>query len=155
MNWNQQMEVHYTNAATPYNSIGSFMDFFGGVTYDHVNYIFADPPYAQVFSSSAEIDHFLLHSWCAFHYFHFDPTLPPSALLCKILLKNLYNWGCNWNKDLFKLVEFTLRPWTFCKVWLDTQILQIVLMNMKKMSHEDMEVCLSSMCCSITYIHLL
>lgn len=41
------MEVHYTNAATPYNSIGSFMDFFGGVTYDHVNYIFADPPYAQ------------------------------------------------------------------------------------------------------------
>ncbi|XP_060216161.1 E3 ubiquitin-protein ligase BIG BROTHER-like [Lycium barbarum] len=47
MNWNQQMEIHYANAAMPYNSIGSFMDFFGGVTYDHVNYIFADPPYAQ------------------------------------------------------------------------------------------------------------
>lgn len=47
MNWNQQTEIYYTNGAMPYNSIGSFMDFFGGVTYDHVNYIFADPPYAQ------------------------------------------------------------------------------------------------------------
>ncbi|KAH0746534.1 hypothetical protein KY290_008245 [Solanum tuberosum] len=47
MNWNQQTEIYYTNGAVPYNSIGSFMDFFGGVTYDHVNYIFADPPYAQ------------------------------------------------------------------------------------------------------------
>lgn len=52
------MEIHYTNGAMPYNSVGSFMDFFGGVTYDHVNYIFADPPYAQVVSSFAGIYHF-------------------------------------------------------------------------------------------------
>lgn len=67
MNWNQEMEIYYTNGAMPYNSIGSFMDFFGGVTYDHVNYIFADPPYAQVFSSFAEIDHF-------FFYIHVVPS---------------------------------------------------------------------------------
>lgn len=42
------MEFHYTNSAMPYNSIGSFMDFFGAMTYDHVNYIFADASYAPV-----------------------------------------------------------------------------------------------------------
>lgn len=42
------MEIHYQNHSMPYNSIGSFVDFFGGLTYDHVNYIFADANYAQV-----------------------------------------------------------------------------------------------------------
>ena len=45
------MEFHYANSAPgmPYNSIGSFVDFFGGLTYDHVNFIFAEAhPYAQV-----------------------------------------------------------------------------------------------------------
>lgn len=44
------MEFHYANSGPgmPYNSIGSFMDFFGGLTYDHVNFIFADAhPYSQ------------------------------------------------------------------------------------------------------------
>lgn len=42
------MGIHYQNQSTPYNSIGSFVDFFGGLTYEHVNYIFADADYAQV-----------------------------------------------------------------------------------------------------------
>ncbi|KAL8527525.1 hypothetical protein ACS0TY_005391 [Phlomoides rotata] len=41
------METHYQNHSMPYNSIGSFVDFFGGLTYDHVNYIFAGANYAQ------------------------------------------------------------------------------------------------------------
>lgn len=52
MSWNQNMEVHYPNQTVPYNSIGSFVDFFGGLTYDHVNYIFADSSYIQVDSMS-------------------------------------------------------------------------------------------------------
>ncbi|CAA0805783.1 E3 ubiquitin ligase BIG BROTHER [Striga hermonthica] len=31
----------------PYNSIGSFVDFFGGLTYDHMNYIFAEANYVE------------------------------------------------------------------------------------------------------------
>ncbi|GAA0151967.1 hypothetical protein LIER_10565 [Lithospermum erythrorhizon] len=43
MNWNNpEMEIQYSNGM-PYNSLGSFVDFFGGVAYDHVNFIFADP----------------------------------------------------------------------------------------------------------------
>ncbi|CAH9083014.1 unnamed protein product [Cuscuta epithymum] len=51
MSWNSEMESQYTDTIMPYNSIGSFMHFFGGVTYDHLNYIFADVPYAQENSS--------------------------------------------------------------------------------------------------------
>ncbi|KAL3828178.1 hypothetical protein ACJIZ3_016980 [Penstemon smallii] len=47
MSWNSQMEVYIQNHSMPYNSIGSFEDFFGGLTYDHVNYIFADANYFQ------------------------------------------------------------------------------------------------------------
>ncbi|XP_073050796.1 E3 ubiquitin-protein ligase BIG BROTHER-like isoform X2 [Primulina eburnea] len=47
MSWNTQMDVYYQDHSMPYNSIGSFVDFFGGLTYDHVNYIFADVPYVQ------------------------------------------------------------------------------------------------------------
>ncbi|KAL6563941.1 hypothetical protein OROHE_005181 [Orobanche hederae] len=47
MSWNPQMDVHYQNHSMPYNSIGSFVDFFGGLTYDHVNYIFADANYIE------------------------------------------------------------------------------------------------------------
>lgn len=52
MNWNLPMEADNQNHAMPYNSIGSFVDFFGGLTYDHVNFIFADAPYAQVHYSN-------------------------------------------------------------------------------------------------------
>lgn len=48
MNWNSPMEVHYQNHAVPYDSMGSFVDFFGGLTSDHVNFISTDAPYAQV-----------------------------------------------------------------------------------------------------------
>lgn len=41
------MEGPYATHGTPYSSSGSFMDFFEGLTYEHVNFIFADPPYAQ------------------------------------------------------------------------------------------------------------
>ncbi|KAL6505357.1 hypothetical protein OROGR_025174 [Orobanche gracilis] len=47
MSWNSQMDLHCQNHSMPYNSIGSFVDFFGGLTYDHVNYIFADPNYVE------------------------------------------------------------------------------------------------------------
>uniref|UniRef100_A0A7C9DLL1 RING-type domain-containing protein n=1 Tax=Opuntia streptacantha TaxID=393608 RepID=A0A7C9DLL1_OPUST len=35
------MDSHYIGSATPYNSAGSFIDFVAGLTYDHVNFIFA------------------------------------------------------------------------------------------------------------------
>ncbi|KAH6767703.1 hypothetical protein C2S52_018686, partial [Perilla frutescens var. hirtella] len=47
MSWTPPVETHYQNHLTPYNSIGSFVDFFGGLTYEHVNYIFADADYGQ------------------------------------------------------------------------------------------------------------
>ncbi|CAI9106486.1 OLC1v1005656C1 [Oldenlandia corymbosa var. corymbosa] len=50
MSWPSPMEFHYGNSGhgMPYTLIGSFVDLFGGLTYDHVNFIFADThPYAQ------------------------------------------------------------------------------------------------------------
>ena len=43
MNWYQHMDshYHYVGSNAPYNSAGSFMDFFAGLTYDHVNFIFS------------------------------------------------------------------------------------------------------------------
>ncbi|KAJ7947546.1 E3 ubiquitin ligase BIG BROTHER-like [Quillaja saponaria] len=41
MNWNQHMEVHYVNTSYPYNTAGSFMEYFEGLTYEHVNFIFS------------------------------------------------------------------------------------------------------------------
>ncbi|MBA0795247.1 hypothetical protein Gohar_006138, partial [Gossypium harknessii] len=34
------MEVQYINSSYPYNSAGSFMEYFEGLTYQHVNFIF-------------------------------------------------------------------------------------------------------------------
>ncbi|KDP22078.1 hypothetical protein JCGZ_25909 [Jatropha curcas] len=34
------MEVQYGNASYPYNSAGSFIEYFEGLTYEHVNFIF-------------------------------------------------------------------------------------------------------------------
>ncbi|KAK6937116.1 Zinc finger, RING-type [Dillenia turbinata] len=45
MSWNTQMEVHYSGS--PYSSTGSFIDFFEGLTYEHVNFIFSGPSHAQ------------------------------------------------------------------------------------------------------------
>lgn len=53
------MDVYYQDHSMPYNSIGSFVDFFGGLTYDHVNYIFADVPYVQVLYQK----HFIISSY--------------------------------------------------------------------------------------------
>uniref|UniRef100_A0A5B7BJ94 RING-type domain-containing protein n=1 Tax=Davidia involucrata TaxID=16924 RepID=A0A5B7BJ94_DAVIN len=47
MNWNPQMDIHYVNTGVPYSSTGSFMDFFEGLTYEHVNFIFADTFHPQ------------------------------------------------------------------------------------------------------------
>lgn len=44
------MEVHYVNTSYPYNSAGSFMEYFEGLTYEHVNFIFSGASHAQVFS---------------------------------------------------------------------------------------------------------
>uniref|UniRef100_A0A7N0ZWA2 RING-type domain-containing protein n=1 Tax=Kalanchoe fedtschenkoi TaxID=63787 RepID=A0A7N0ZWA2_KALFE len=43
MNWNPQMEVHYINTGCPYSTTASFMEFFEGLTYDHINFFFSDP----------------------------------------------------------------------------------------------------------------
>ncbi|KAI7991686.1 E3 ubiquitin-protein ligase BIG BROTHER [Camellia lanceoleosa] len=48
MSWNPQTEVNYANATFPYNSAGSFINFFEGLAYEHVNFIFADSLPAQV-----------------------------------------------------------------------------------------------------------
>ncbi|PSR90201.1 E3 ubiquitin ligase BIG BROTHER like [Actinidia chinensis var. chinensis] len=47
MNWNPQMEVNYVNNSFPYNSAGSFINFFEGLAYEHVNFIFSDTLHAQ------------------------------------------------------------------------------------------------------------
>ncbi|XP_011037818.1 PREDICTED: E3 ubiquitin ligase BIG BROTHER-like isoform X2 [Populus euphratica] len=47
MNWNTHMEGHYMNPSYPYNSAGSFIEYFEGLTYDHVNFIFNGGSHAQ------------------------------------------------------------------------------------------------------------
>ncbi|KAF4382903.1 hypothetical protein CsatB_029405 [Cannabis sativa] len=47
MSWNPNMEVHYVNSSYPYNSAGSFMEYFEGLTYEHVNFIFSGASHAQ------------------------------------------------------------------------------------------------------------
>ncbi|CAM8972904.1 unnamed protein product [Rhodiola kirilowii] len=47
MNWNPQMEVHYINTGCPYSTTASFMEFFEGLTYDHINFVFSDPLHNQ------------------------------------------------------------------------------------------------------------
>ncbi|KAL9407269.1 hypothetical protein Peur_004241 [Populus x canadensis] len=47
MNWNSHMEGHYMNPSYPYNSAGSFIEYFEGLTYDHVNFIFNGGSHAQ------------------------------------------------------------------------------------------------------------
>lgn len=42
------MEVHYVNTSYPYSTAGSFMEYFEGLTYDHVNFIFSGASHAQV-----------------------------------------------------------------------------------------------------------
>ncbi|KAF8009190.1 hypothetical protein BT93_J0239 [Corymbia citriodora subsp. variegata] len=45
MSWN--MDVQYVNNAYPYNTSGSFMEYFEGLTYEHVNFIFSGASHAQ------------------------------------------------------------------------------------------------------------
>ncbi|XP_052185889.1 E3 ubiquitin-protein ligase BIG BROTHER-like [Diospyros lotus] len=47
MSWNLQVEANYVNASFPYNSAGSFINFFEGLAYEHVNFIFADALHVQ------------------------------------------------------------------------------------------------------------
>ncbi|KAM1041080.1 hypothetical protein TB1_029644 [Malus domestica] len=47
MSWNPHMEVHYTYTNCPYSSAGSFMEYFEGLTYEHVNFIFSGDSHAQ------------------------------------------------------------------------------------------------------------
>ncbi|KAJ6714030.1 RING/U-BOX SUPERFAMILY PROTEIN [Salix viminalis] len=47
MNWNTHMEGHYMNPSYPYNSAGSFIEYFEGLTYDHVNFIFNGGSHVQ------------------------------------------------------------------------------------------------------------
>jgi len=42
------MDGHYMNASYPYNSAGSFIEYFEGLTYDHVNFIFNGASHVQV-----------------------------------------------------------------------------------------------------------
>lgn len=48
MNWNPHMDVQYMNSSYPYNSAGSFMEYFEGLTYEHVNFIFDGASHVQV-----------------------------------------------------------------------------------------------------------
>ncbi|XP_038698418.1 E3 ubiquitin-protein ligase BIG BROTHER-like [Tripterygium wilfordii] len=40
MSWNQHMDVPYFNTGYPYNTAGSLIEYFEGLTYQHVNFIF-------------------------------------------------------------------------------------------------------------------
>ncbi|KAF7824250.1 E3 ubiquitin-protein ligase BIG BROTHER-like [Senna tora] len=41
------MEVHYNNISYPYSTAGSFIEYFEGLTYEHVNFIFNGASHAQ------------------------------------------------------------------------------------------------------------
>ncbi|XP_031401255.1 E3 ubiquitin-protein ligase BIG BROTHER-like isoform X2 [Punica granatum] len=45
MSWN--MDVQYVATNYPYNTSGSFMEYFEGLTYDHVNFIFSGTSHGQ------------------------------------------------------------------------------------------------------------
>ncbi|KAF7805396.1 E3 ubiquitin-protein ligase BIG BROTHER-like [Senna tora] len=47
MSWNSHMEVHYNNISYPYNTAGSFIEYFEGLTYEHVNFIFSGASHGQ------------------------------------------------------------------------------------------------------------
>ncbi|XP_058199354.1 E3 ubiquitin-protein ligase BIG BROTHER-like isoform X1 [Rhododendron vialii] len=47
MNWNPPVDVSYVNNSFPYNSAGSFINFFEGLAYEHVNFIFSDALHVQ------------------------------------------------------------------------------------------------------------
>ncbi|KAG4933865.1 hypothetical protein JHK87_047867 [Glycine soja] len=47
MSWNPHMEVHYNTISYPYNTTGSFIEYFEGLTYEHVNFIFYGESHAQ------------------------------------------------------------------------------------------------------------
>ncbi|XP_023532670.1 E3 ubiquitin ligase BIG BROTHER-like [Cucurbita pepo subsp. pepo] len=46
MSWNSNIEVHCMTNGYPY-STASFMEYFEGLTYDHVNFIFSGPSHSQ------------------------------------------------------------------------------------------------------------
>lgn len=48
MSWNPQMEFHYNDISYPYNTAGSFIEYFEGLTYQHANFIFSGASHAQV-----------------------------------------------------------------------------------------------------------
>ncbi|XP_028779990.1 E3 ubiquitin-protein ligase BIG BROTHER [Neltuma alba] len=47
MSWNTHMEVHCNNISYPYNTAGSFIEYFEGLTYEHVNFIFSGASHSQ------------------------------------------------------------------------------------------------------------
>ncbi|XP_065866714.1 E3 ubiquitin-protein ligase BIG BROTHER-like [Euphorbia lathyris] len=47
MSWNPHMDVNYSNDSYPYNSAGSFIEYFEGLTYEHVNFIFDGASHVQ------------------------------------------------------------------------------------------------------------
>ncbi|KAE9616576.1 putative transcription factor C2H2 family [Lupinus albus] len=47
MSWSPHMEVHYNSISYPYNTAGSFIEYFEGLTYEHVNFIFSGASHAQ------------------------------------------------------------------------------------------------------------
>nr|GLL31657.1 E3 ubiquitin ligase BIG BROTHER-like isoform X1 [Ipomoea trifida] len=83
MSWNSQMEFQYTDTTLPYDSIGSFMDFFGGMAYDHLNYIFADVPYAQENSSvNTNLYKFGFSEPESFSYYDYSPGYSVTGQVC-------------------------------------------------------------------------
>ncbi|XP_019163384.1 PREDICTED: E3 ubiquitin ligase BIG BROTHER-like isoform X2 [Ipomoea nil] len=77
------MEFQYTDTTLPYDSIGSFMDFFGGIAYDHLNYIFADVPYAQENSSvNTNMYKFGFSEPESFSYYDYSPSYSVSRQVC-------------------------------------------------------------------------
>ncbi|KAJ4828859.1 hypothetical protein Tsubulata_023182 [Turnera subulata] len=47
MSWISHMDAQYMNTSYPYNSAGSFIEYFEGLTYEHVNFIFEGGSHLQ------------------------------------------------------------------------------------------------------------
>ncbi|KAI4334583.1 hypothetical protein L6164_019255 [Bauhinia variegata] len=73
MNWNSHMEVHYNNISYPYNTAGSFIEYFEGLTYEHVNFIFSGASHAQdSFYPSTSVYKFGLSEPDSTPYYHYS-----------------------------------------------------------------------------------
>ncbi|KAI4386258.1 hypothetical protein MLD38_004204 [Melastoma candidum] len=106
------MNTQYVNAPYPYNMDGSFMEYFEGLTYDHVNFIFSGPAqdsyYPSVNSNYYKLSEYGTYSYCDYgHVYEMNGHLQgyhenrrqlasPSMMTSEQVVAA----NCNWDTDM-------------------------------------------------------